>query len=70
MSIEISYTCDVCRDKIAPEEIMGVVFSGMKTFTLVSHVEARFRDHQGVHICYRCAGQISAQYTPQVDCHA
>jgi hypothetical protein len=50
------YECNICRDPMPATELIGVVFKTNKAFELGSphHTD-------GVHICFRCAGQLRAQ---------
>lgn len=55
MGMEKVYTCDICRDRIDNRsDLFGVVFSGMKTFTIGGYGAT-----DGVHICYPCARQLA-----------
>ena len=54
MGMKKIYTCDICRDQVDPEKSFGVVFSGIKKFTL-----GGYGSTDGIHICYGCANQLS-----------
>lgn len=60
MSFRAIYNCDICREDTHKGDIMGVRFSGMRTFTLSSPEST-----DGVHICNRCLGQLREQPGPK-----
>lgn len=56
MGVKEVYNCNICRDDMPVNELVGVNFSGMKTFKLDSP-----RSTKGVHICFECLAQINEQ---------
>jgi hypothetical protein len=60
MSKKITYSCDICRDEMPKDQLLGCHFSNLKDFKL-----APAESTDGVHICMGCLGQLQAQMGPK-----
>lgn len=54
--MEKVYTCNLCREKVKPDRLMGLRFQDMYNFQLD---EAKTTD--GAHVCMRCLDQLKTQ---------
>lgn len=60
MSKNVTYSCNICRDVMPKDQLLGCNFSGMKKFKLDTPGST-----DGVHICMGCLGQLQAQMGPK-----
>jgi hypothetical protein len=56
MSFRAIYKCDICRDDMTKEQVVGVCFVDLTHFKLKGPEST-----QGIHICRRCLAQIYDQ---------